>query len=248
MWGRATAPGRGWGVRSRGRGWRRGTGRARAGVAGVIKMVMAMAHGVVPATLHVDAPTSQADWSAGAVELVTEQAEWPDTGRPRRAGVSSFGISGTNAHLIVEAPQPAGDPGPGPEPEPGAAGEPAAVPWAVSAQPAGAREAQLARVDGVPGERPPDVGFSLAASRSVFGHRAVLLAGRDGVAEAERGVAGPGRLAVLFPGQGSQRLGMGRELAGRFGVFADALEEVAGELDGRLGRPLREVLWGQDHE
>src|SRR6266540_2169189 len=148
-----------------------GHAQAAAGVAGVIKMVMAIRQGVVPPTLHVDAPSSHVDWPAGAVELVTEAVPWPEAGRPRRAGVSSFGISGTNAHLIVEQAEPAAGPeraGSGRAAGPVAG--PGVVPWVVSAKSAAALEAQLARVAGLSGLPAVDVGFSLATSRSLFAH------------------------------------------------------------------------------
>ncbi|MEU3170038.1 beta-ketoacyl synthase N-terminal-like domain-containing protein [Streptosporangium sp. NPDC006930] len=226
-----------------------------AGVAGVIKMVLAMRHGVLPKTLHVDAPSSHVDWSAGAVELLTEQVEWPKTGRPRRAGVSSFGISGTNVHLIIEQEPEV------PQAEPGVRDRTptGVVPWVVSARSDEALREQARRLAAqVSAHREldqVDMGFSLVATRSAFEHRAVVLAeSRDGAlaglrAVAEdlpgagvvRGVAGvEPRLAVLFTGQGSQRARMGRELYGRFPVFAQALDEVFTELEPLLERFDRE--------
>ncbi|MGW2256195.1 SDR family NAD(P)-dependent oxidoreductase, partial [Kitasatospora sp. NPDC001660] len=205
--------------------------QAAAGVAGVIKMVQAMRAGVLPKTLYVDAPSSHVDWSAGAVEILTEAREWPQAGHPRRAGVSSFGISGTNAHVIVEQAPVVDQAG-----EPGVA--PGAVPWVVSGASEAALDAQLAALAGLDGS-PVDVGLSLAG-RSRFGHRAVLLDG----AEVARGAAGERRLALLFSGQGSQRLGMGRELYGRFAAFAEAFDAVC----AGLALPLREVVWGEDEE
>ncbi|MEV6591338.1 type I polyketide synthase, partial [Streptomyces acidicola] len=208
--------------------------QAAAGVAGVIKSIMAMRHGVVPRTLHVDAPSSHVDWSAGAVELVRERVAWPRTGRPRRVGVSSFGLSGTNAHVILEG-------GPEAAPTPPAV-EVGALPLVVSARSGQALDAQIEVLRAV--EPSADVAYTLAAGRASFGHRAVLLASEGGVAEVSRGTAAEEPLAFVFSGQGAQRVGMGRELYARFPVFAQALDEVLAELDPAL----RDVIWGEDEE
>ncbi|QFU93047.1 type I polyketide synthase [Amycolatopsis sp. YIM 10] len=205
--------------------------QAAAGVAGVIKMVQALRHGVLPKTLHVDQPSSYVDWSAGAVELVTEQRELPSLDRPARAGVSSFGISGTNAHVIIEQAPPQ------PRVVEPAEVTPSVVPWLVSARSAAALDAQADRLRALDGD-PLDIGFSTVISRSVFEHRAVLV---DGT-EIARGEAGDRSVAILFSGQGSQRIGMGRELYQRFPVFASALDEVLEHLD------VRDVMWGPDED
>jgi mycoketide-CoA synthase len=234
--------------------------QAAAGVAGVIKMVLALRHEMLPPTLHVDEPSPHVDWSSGSVALLTEARPWPAElvqGRVRRAGVSSFGISGTNSHVIVEA-FPAGPAAP-------AVDRPKlpVVPWVMSAKSASALSSQAARLaqhvrahgqlDVV------DVAWSLAG-RSSFEQRAVvvggerdrLLAGLDELAGDEvvsviRGTATPvGKTVFVFPGQGSQFLGMGMGLHAGYPVFATAFNTVVGELDRHLLRPLREVMWGHD--
>ncbi|WP_433678426.1 type I polyketide synthase [Nocardia sp. CA-119907] len=235
--------------------------QAAAGVAGVIKMIMAMRHGVLPRTLHVDAPSSQVDWSGGAVRLLTEARLW-DTpaGRPRRAGVSSFGISGTNAHVIIEQ-APESDP----QPEQlGTQSVSPVVPWVLSAKSATALRAQAERllefVSADPALAAVDVGTTLIG-RSRFGHRAVvvgrdrdeLLAGLTAVARAAAPVgAGPaaaqGKTAFVFPGQGSQWVGMGRGLYAEFPVFATAFDEVVAELDRFMDRSVRDIVWRDDLE
>ncbi|MGW0786591.1 type I polyketide synthase, partial [Streptomyces sp. NPDC002913] len=242
-----------------------GHAQAAAGVAGLIKMVQAMHHGVLPKTLHVAEPSPKVDWSAGAVEVLTEARDWPETDGPRRAAVSSFGISGTNAHVIIEqAPEEESAESEEAEEAPVSALELPVHAWMLSAAGEDALTAQAARLlDRVAGSetRPVDVGFSLATSRAVLDQRAVvvgrdrdeLLAALGALAEGREGsgvVRGTSRstgaLAVLFTGQGAQRVGMGRELHASYPVFAEAFDAVVAELDGHLSARLRDVVWGED--
>ncbi|WP_157840773.1 acyltransferase domain-containing protein, partial [Streptomyces leeuwenhoekii] len=231
-----------------------GHAQAAAGVAGVIKMVEALRHGVLPATLHVAEPTPEADWSAGAVELLTEAREWPREGRPRRAGVSSFGVSGTNAHLILEeAPE---------EPRAEEPREPSGVvPLVVSARTAGSLARQAGRLAAcVESASLAGTAAALASGRAVFGERAVVVAGSreealTGLGALARGetapglVTGgadlPGKIVWVFPGQGTQWAGMGRELLETSPVFAERIAECAAALDPWTDWSLVEVLRGE---
>ncbi|WP_410092923.1 acyltransferase domain-containing protein, partial [Streptomyces sp. uw30] len=197
------------------------------------------------------------DWSTGAVELLREERSWPQGERPRRAGVSSFGISGTNAHVILEeaptVPSPRRPESPTPVP---------VVPWVLSGRSQQAVDAQAERLTAFLAERPElsplDVGLSLATSRAALEHRAVVLgpdldALRSGLAgPTVTGVLTEGRTAWMFTGQGSQRLGMGRELHAAYAQFARAFDETAGLLEAELADadgfpvPLRSVLFAAD--
>ncbi|MEE1931546.1 thioester reductase domain-containing protein [Streptomyces sp. TRM 70351] len=222
---------------------------AAAGVGGVIKMIQAIRHGVLPKTLHVDEPTPHVDWEAGDVRLLTEATAWPQVARARRAGVSSFGVSGTNAHVILEQ-APAEEPA---EAEEAVAPVPLpAVPWLLSAKTPDAVRAQARRlldaVEADPGTSPVDVGHALATGRAAFAHRAAVTGtGRAELLEGLRalasgstdprvvsGAAAPGKTAYLFTGQGAQRTGMGRQLADAFPVFAQAYEAALDLLDPAL--------------
>ncbi|MFF9819863.1 type I polyketide synthase, partial [Streptomyces sp. NPDC014006] len=158
--------------------------QAAAGAASIIKMVMALDHGLLPRTLHVDEPSSRIDWEAGAVSLLTEDVQWPALDRPRRVGISSFGISGTNAHaLLEEAPPVEADEEEGASPEK-PRGTTGVVPWVISARTAEALRAQARQlreyVDQRPGLGTAEVAHALATTRSAFEHRAVALGSSTG--------------------------------------------------------------------
>ncbi|WP_218053234.1 type I polyketide synthase [Streptomyces rhizosphaericus] len=235
--------------------------QAAAGVAGVIKMVLAMRHGVLPKTLHVEEPTPQVDWSVGGVELLTEARPWAGGGRPRRAGVSSFGISGTNAHVILEEAEGAEEAldkpeAPAEEPE----GAPAVMPWVLSGKSEAALRGQARRLasflEARPEVSPVDVGMSLVASRSLHERRVVVTGGSReellkrvrAVAEstATGGAARDGgitpRPVFVFPGQGAQWVGMARELLTSSTAFAARMSECAVALSSFVEWSLLDVL------
>ncbi|GHF08356.1 type I polyketide synthase [Streptomyces morookaense] len=230
--------------------------QAAAGVAGIIKMIMAMRHGLAPKTLHVDSPTPKVDWGVDGVSVLAEALPWPETGRPRRAAVSSFGISGTNAHVVLEQHI---------EPEAPEPGVPSAgLVWTVSGRTEDALRAQATRLLAFAesGDAPSAEGlaYALATRRTHFRHR-LAVTGRDradlvsalrghldtglvpGVAV---GAAAGGGVCMLFTGQGAQRPGMGRQLAASFPVFAEAFDEVCELFDRELPTPLRTVLEGEE--
>ncbi|MBV6699438.1 SDR family NAD(P)-dependent oxidoreductase [Kitasatospora aureofaciens] len=235
--------------------------QAAAGVAGVMKMLLALQHQELPRTLHVDEPSPHIDWSAGHVRLLTEAVPWPANGRPRRAGVSSFGISGTNAHIILEE-APAAEAAQVQETAPVVSGAGA---WVLSGRSAKALSGQAGRlrewVAARPGAEPADVAGSLVATRSLFEHRAVVVGGDraelvTGLASLAAGTSAgsvvsgvarsDARPVFVFPGQGSQWVGMGRELASCSPVFAARLAECEAALAPYVDWSLSDVLAGAE--
>nr|WP_086821520.1 type I polyketide synthase [Allokutzneria sp. NRRL B-24872] len=216
--------------------------QAAAGVAGVIKMVMAMRRGVLPRTLHADTPSPHIDWSAGNVSLLTESVPWPSE-NPRRAAVSAFGISGTNAHLVLEA---------APEKRHEVADRPdryRLIP--VSARTPKALAAQALQLSSTV-DNLDDLGFSLATGRATFAHRAVVVArdvdeARRGLTDLDTAVRGVARATAkpvfVFPGQGSQWSGMAVSLLDE-PVFAARMAECASALSPYVDWDLFEELRG----
>ncbi|MDQ2959336.1 MAG: type I polyketide synthase, partial [Actinomycetota bacterium] len=230
--------------------------QAAAGVAGVIKMVLALQHGVLPKTLHVDEPTPEVNWSAGAVSLLTAAQPWPETGEARRAAVSAFGVSGTNAHVIIEQ-------SPAVDAVPAASGAvPPVLPWVLLGKSEPALRAQAARLLQFlqTSDAPTlDVGYSLATRRSALEHRAVVLvpdrdAALGALAELAEGRTPAGVLrgvdaadsgpVFVFPGQGSQWVGMAVGLLADSPVFASSIAECERALSGFVDWSLTDVLRG----
>jgi len=236
--------------------------QAASGVGGVIKMVQALRHEILPRTLHVDAPSPYVDWSGSGVELLTEARAWPAGERVRRAGVSSFGISGTNAHVILEEPPATRDPARDGGPVPTGSGDTGLlVPLVVSAQSEESLRGQASRLRAWLAARPEidprAAARSLLETRARLDHRGVVV-GRDwdellaGLAALASGTASPsvisgaptgGQTAFLFTGQGAQRVGMGSELYGAFPVFRAALDEVCACMDPLSRRSIQEVMF-----
>ncbi|ADI03847.1 type I polyketide synthase [Streptomyces bingchenggensis BCW-1] len=242
-----------------------GHAQAAAGVGGIVKMVLAMRHGVLPRTLHVQEPSPHVDWSSGGVRLLTEATPWPDTGHLRRAGVSSFGVSGTNAHVILEQAPPTEAPASG---EVTSAPTPLLEPWLVSAKSEDALQAQARRLRQYLASAPEldlaDVGYALASGRTVFDHRATLIAAdRDTFLQALQALAAgephpavihssapggtgtgeaAGKTAFICSGQGTQRPGMAHGLYHTHPVFAAALNDICTHLDPHLDHPLLPLL------
>ncbi len=233
-----------------------------AGVAGVIKMAMALQHGVLPKTLHAEEPSRKIDWSAGTVRLLREATPWSGSGQPRRAGVSSFGISGTNAHVILEQAPPLEHAPASPVQSP----QSALVPWVLSARSeAGLRDQSRELLDHLsrhPEQQIADLGLSLAL-RPAFEQRAVIvgsapeqlpagfqaLAGGESHAGVTRGsIREAGKVVFMFTGQGAQRVGMARGLYEAFPKFREALEQVCEELDRTMERPVLELMLAEPDE
>ncbi|WP_202819176.1 type I polyketide synthase [Actinosynnema sp. ALI-1.44] len=237
-----------------------------AGVAGVIKMVMALQKDMLPRTLYADQPSSHVDWESGNVRLLQDAVEWSAGDRPRRAGVSAFGVSGTNVHVILEEAPVTDEPEKHDEPTLPVLTDQVPVAWPVSGSSAAALAGQAGRLREHVLARPElaagDVAWSLARTRAALEQRAVVL-GTDrvelaaglaavatgqpvpGVITGSVAPSGVGRTVFVFPGQGSQWVGMGRELAETSPVFRSKLADCAAALAPYVEWELDDVLAGR---
>lgn len=234
-----------------------GHSQQAAGMAGIIKMLQAIRHGVVPATLHVDSLTPQVDWSPATIDVVRHACSWPDQdNRPRRCGVSAFGVSGTNAHVILEQ---------APLSQPVAAARqslPVTL-WPLSAKSGPALAQQAARLHSFVERHPDlaadDIAGALVTTRALFDHRAVVVgAGRDellgGLAAIASGAPAPevvtgkavplGKTVFVFPGQGSQWVGMAVDLLESAPVFSDQMRACEAAFSEFVDWSLLDVVRG----
>ncbi|MFE4590134.1 type I polyketide synthase [Streptomyces laurentii] len=223
---------------------------AAAGIAGLVKAVLALEHRQIPPSLHFERPNPLIDFASGPFRVPTALEEWPDAGHPRRAAISAFGVGGTNAHVILEeAPAPAPAPPRAPE-------NTGRLVLPLSARTSGALRGQaeaLARhLEHRPDLRLDEVAQALRTSRPALRHRlTVTAASRDEALSALRTAAPatpavpdePARVAFLLPGGGTQYPGMGAELYRDHDVYRDIVDECARILRPVLGIDVRASLY-----
>ncbi|WP_344919818.1 type I polyketide synthase, partial [Streptosporangium oxazolinicum] len=229
-----------------------------AGIAGLLKTVLSVGERRLPASLNYSEPNPDIDLDAWRLAVRDRGGAWPRQDERLVAGVSSFGMGGTNCHIVVaEAPEPYGraeTPGSPPEPDARAP----RTPLVLSARTEPALREQAARLRDLVaehGEIPPGLARSLATTRTAFEWRAAVTgdapAGLEALADGRpaagvvTGRSGTAPVAVLFPGQGSQRPGMGHRAHRDFPAWRSAFDEVAAALDDRLPRPIKEVVWAE---
>ena len=234
-----------------------GHGEPVAGIAGLLKIVLALEHDELPPNLHFDTPNPHIDWERSVVRVPTAVQPWPRGPKPRLAGVSSFGFSGTNAHAVVaeaphQPPVPAEAPGRRPIVLPISAQTPQALGQLLEAYRDALHAAEAPRAE--------DAAFTAAVGRAHHAERLALVADgpedlkrqlKDVVRDPSEGVRGSvsaqaPTVAFLFTGQGSQVAGMGRELYDLDPVFRAALDRCAKGLEPHMDRPLLRVLWDED--
>jgi acyl transferase domain-containing protein/NADPH-dependent curcumin reductase CurA/acyl carrier protein len=234
--------------------------QAAAGVAGVIKVALSFRHGRIPRSLHFDAPNPRIPWDRLPVRVASQAMDWPRADEPWLAGVSAFGISGTNAHIVLQAPPVAA-----PSEAPVARASELVVLSAKTETGLHEVVARLrAHLDAHVDQPLGDVAASVARSRAHHEERlALTVTSRAGLESAldavMNGSKSPsvlrgrtrrtsGELAWLFTGQGAQTLGMGQELYAAWPIFRDALEATFAAFDPHLERPLRDVMWAKPTE